>query len=111
MAFPTELTSQLKAGDNVVKFVEIKGGWIALTEERLIYHARVYYTDTKKKSTEDSNFPISKITNIRTKKIKTGCLSKENILEINMQGAIYSLIVGKSLTQLQPLIQEFNART
>lgn len=111
MAYPTELTSQIKAGDSVVKFVQIKGGWIALTEERVIYHAKVYYRDEKKKSIEDSNFPISKITNIRTLKVKTGCIGKTNVLEINMQGQVYQIIIGKSVDQVKPLIQEFVART
>ncbi len=111
MSYPQELTSQLKAGDNVVKFVTLKYGWIALTEERVIYHARVYYKDTKTKSDETNNFPISKITNMRISQMKTGCFGKQAMLEINMQGQVYALDVGKDIAAVQPLIQEFNART
>ena len=111
MEYPTELTSQLKAGDSVVRFVELKYGWIALTEERVIYHARIYDPDTNSKSLETSNFPISKISAMKTSQIKTGCFGKSGVLEINVQGAKYSLLVGKNVAIVKPLIQEFNART
>lgn len=111
MVYPTELTSLLKAGDEVVKFVPLKYGWIALTEERVIYNARIYYKDTKTKSNETGNYPITKITNLKTIQQKMGCFGKVGILEINMQGAIYSIIVGKNVAVVQPLIQAFNERT
>ena len=111
MTYPSELESQIKAGDSVVKFVVIKGGWIALTEERVIYHARVYDKDSNSKSDETGNYPISKITNIKTSQIKTGCFGKTGILQINMQGVIYNLVVGKNLNAIKPLIQAFNERS
>lgn len=111
MAYPQELLSQIKAGDSIVQFQELKGGWIALTEERLIYSARLYDSSSKSKSNETANFPISKITNLRTAQVKTGCFGKQGVLEVNMQGAVYTLIVGKNLNSVKPLIQAFNERT
>jgi hypothetical protein len=111
MAYPSELTSQLKAGDSIVQFAELQYGWIAVTEERVIYSARVYYKDTKTKSNEVGNYPISKITNIRTVQQKTGCFGKSAILEINMQGAVYQLMVGKDISKVKPIIQAFNERS
>lgn len=111
MAYPQELLSQIKAGDSIVKFVEVKGGWVALTEERLIYSANLYDRETRTKSHEVANYPISKITNLKTSQVKTGCFSKKGVLEINMQGAVYDLIVGKNLSAVKPLIGAFNERT
>ena len=117
MAFPSELTSQLKAGDEVVSFVELKYGWIALTNERIIYQARVLYRDGEKYShqIQTNNFPISKITNIGVRKVTTKaacCLKKKfNVVQINMQGSIYELDAGKGIDAVQPLIREFNARS
>lgn len=111
MAYPQELLSQIKAGDNIVQFQELKGGWIALTEERLIYNARLYDRNTKTKSNETSNFPISKITNLKTSQVKVGCFGKQGVLDINMQGAIYTIVVGKNLNSVKPLIQAFNERS
>ena len=114
MAYPTELTNQLKAGDNIIKFVPLKYGWVALTEERVIYNARIYYEDTKTKQSEVGNLPISKITSIstRTRKSKSCIGSKKvGVLSINMQGAVYDIIVGKDVSVVRPLIAEFTART
>ena len=118
MSYPQELLSQIKAGDNIVKFQELryglfsrKYGWIALTEERLIYNARLYDSGSKTKSYETANFPISKITNMRTAQQKIGCFGKQGVLEVNMQGAVYTIIVGKNINSVKPLIQAFNERT
>ncbi len=111
MAYPQELLSQIKAGDNIVNFQVLKYGWIALTEERLIYNARLYDSESKTKTNETANFPISKITNIKTAQKKIGCFGKQGVLEINMQGAVYTLIVGKNVNGVKPLIQAFNERT
>ena len=114
MSYPSELTSQLKAGDNVVKFIPLKYGWVALTEERLLYNSRVYYTDTQSKQVETGNLPISKITSIAVRQIKVkGCIGKKNVavLAVNMQGAVYNLVMGGDTSAAQPLIAEFNARS
>ena len=111
MAYPQELLSQIKAGDSIVQFQELKYGWIALTEERLIYNARLYDHDSKTKSNETANLPISKITNLKTAQQKVGCFGKQGILQVNMQGAIYNIIVGKNLNSVKPLIQAFNERS
>ena len=111
MAYPQELLSQIKAGDNIIQFQQIKTGWVALTEERFIYNAKVYDFDSKTKTNETGNFPISKITNLRTAQRKVGCFGKQGILEVNMQGAVYHILVGKNLNAVKPLIQAFNERT
>ncbi len=111
MAYPQELTSQIKAGDSIVTYQELKGGWIALTEERLIYHASLYDPGTKTKSNENGNFPLSKITNLKTSQQKIGCFGKQGVLQVNMQGMVYNIVVGKNLNSVKPLIQAFNERT
>ena len=114
MAYPTDLTSQLKAGDRVLKYIPLKYGWVALTEERVLYNARVYYADEKKSQVETANLPISKISSMSVKQntVKT-CIFKKRfaVLKINMQGAVYDIELGKDGSAAQPLIAEFNARS
>lgn len=114
MSYPNELTSQLKAGDNVVKYIPLKYGWVALTEERLLYHARIYYSDAKTHQTETGNLPIGKITSMVAKQrsIKKCIGSKKvGVLSINMQGTVYDIALGSDVSVAKPLIDEFNART
>jgi hypothetical protein len=116
MVFPEALTSQLKAGDNVLKFVELKHGWIALTEQRVLYSARMYFSDGSvvTKTMEHGNLPIEKITSIAVRQItKKVCFLKKKfgVAAINMQGAVYYIIVGKDTSNVQPLISEFISRT
>ncbi|MDR0523534.1 MAG: hypothetical protein LBG62_03840 [Candidatus Methanoplasma sp.] len=112
--YPTELTSQLKANDSVVKYVPLEYGWVAITEERVLYNTRIYYTDTKSKQVETANLPITKISSIATKQIKVkACIGSKSVgvLAINVQGTVYNLMVGKNIGAAQSLIQEFNARS
>ncbi|WP_400203150.1 hypothetical protein [Candidatus Methanomassiliicoccus intestinalis] len=118
MAYPTELTSQIKAGDTIVQFQTLKYGllgskygWIALTEERLIYNARLYDPNSKTKTNETANFPISKITNLQIAQQKIGCFGKQGVLRVNMQGTVYNIIVGKNVNSVKSLIQAFNERS
>ena len=82
-----------------------------MTEERLIYNARVYDSNTKTKSNETANFPLSKITNIQIAQQKIGSFGKQGVLRVNMQGTVYTLIAGKNTNSVKPLIQAFNERT
>ena len=113
MAYPSELTSQLKSGDSVVRFVSLKYGWVALTEERLLYQGRLVYDDGSKQ-VENGNIPISKISSLTTRQMTfKACLGKKKVgvLEVNVQGAKYSIEVGKDVSIVKPLISEFVSRT
>ena len=110
MAYPPELENQLKAGDRVLKFVALKTGWIALTEQRVLYRGRVYYSDTNTTASETGNLPLDKISSMAVKQLNIGCLGKKAVVAINMHGAIYNIILGKDASAAQPLIIEFNSR-
>ncbi len=99
--YPKDLTSQLKPDDVIVKYLPLGGkgkqsrGFIAITEQRIVFKAVAY--DAEKKSTKEAtlNVPVSKVSSmiVKHETISTGCLSKEHqySLEVNVQGAQYNL--------------------
>lgn len=115
MELPDSLTSQVKAGDTVLAFIPAKGGWVALTEERLIYQARTYYLDgsgyVSSTTVETANLPLSKISSISTQdiKIKTCIIIRKKVavLVINMQGGFYRVELGKDSSPARQFIQKF----
>ena len=101
--YPEALTSQLKPDDEIIKFLPLGGkgrkarGFIAITEQRIIFKA-ISRDKGKKKSTEEAlNVPLSKVASILVKHEveKKGLLSKEHTytLEVNVQGAVYGLVL------------------
>ena len=112
MEFPVELTSQLKAGDNVLKFLPLDKGWVALTESRILYSAYVL-SDSQVAVREAGNLPLSKISSMAVREISTGgCMGKKKtVLALNLQGAIYNVVIGNNVASARVFVSEFNSRT
>lgn len=115
MDYPSNLTSQLKANDTILYYLPLKNNaYVALTEERVIYQARIIHTDSSTnvmtKGYENANLPISKISSMSTRDLKIGsCLFKKRVatLLINMQGAVYNIYIGKDSSVARQLVQKF----
>ena len=102
--YPKDLIRQLKPDDVIVKFMPLGGrgkqsrGYIAITEQRIVFKAVSY--DSEKKSMKEAtlNVPVSKVSSmvVKHETIKTGCINKEHVysLEVNVQGAQYDLVLA-----------------
>ena len=128
MEYPEELTSQIKQQDRIINFVPFgTDNWIALTAERLIFHAKSKKIGEEQKKSPATagwqsgstsavvqlrigNLPISKMTSIQRVEGKA-CfgISEQIYLEVTMQDAVHWIFVGKDV-DLEPIITEFNVR-
>lgn len=110
IVYPEELTNQLKPDDVIVKYLPLGGkgkrsrGFIAITEQRIIFKA--IQRDKEKKSMKEAtlNVPVSKVSSMVVKHDvnKTGCFSKEHIysIQVNVQGALYDLMLSNDVSAL-----------
>ena len=110
--YPKELTSQLKPDDAVVSYLPLKGkgGFIAVTEQRLIFRSVFRNNNTHVDTKETTNVPISKVSSITVIHKKGGCMSKEEtgyFLKVNVQGGIYDLPVGKTSEAADEFVRTF----
>lgn len=102
--YPKDLTSQLKPDDVIVKYMPLGGkgkqsrGYIAITEQRIVFKAVSYNSESKSMKESTLNVPVSKVSSmvVKHETIQTGCLSKEHVynLEVNVQGAQYDLLLA-----------------
>ncbi len=130
MDYPSDLLNQMKPDDNIISYLPLvlrsegfmgekssPGGFIAITEQRLIVKAttvtRTTYGDVVKfnYSQVTTNVPISKVSSmsVSSETIKGGCGGKSTVytLILNVQGGIYNIYVGQNRTTADAFVRSF----
>lgn len=123
MEFPKELMNQIEAGDSVLSFANAEGGWVALTEKRLIYQSYIvrgdFFGNDLSDEVESVNLLLSKIDNIAVHDIKVKacplkkkmkvCLIRKNVgvLSIDVEGTVYNVCLEKDTLDVESLVEKF----
>lgn len=132
------MLNQLKPGDTIVLFQALdlyeiesgclgpkqkivpRGGFIAVTEQRLVVKASQLTTTTVGNNnvnwnakTQTINVPVSKVSSVtveREEKMGGGCLSTKSsayVLVLNVQGGIYRIYTGENSTIADEFVRSY----